>query len=343
MKKFTTLATVLLVLACAVSNVFAVSEAALLFLLISPHARAAGMGEAFVAVADDVSAIYWNPAGLAFQEDRQFTSMYAKWLPQFNLDDLYYLFGAYRQSIRGLGTVGINVTYLNLGEQNITEETGPEVVGTFNSNEWAISLGYATLLSENLGVGLNVRFIRSNLADVGAGAEKGSGTANAFAVDLGILKKNLFIDRLNFGFNVSNLGPKITYIDASQADPIPTNIRVGLAYRLLDQQYNKITLAFDVNKLMVNRSAEGPDSVWKSMVTAWGNDDYILNMGGEYWYADLIALRAGYNHDPAGNVKFLSFGAGLRYAIYQFDFAYVAAPEGHPLSDTMRFSLIIGR
>jgi len=331
------------VLVCSISNLFAVSEAALLFLLISPHARAAGMGEAFVAISDDVSAIYWNPAGLAFQKDKQFTTMYAKWLPQFNLSDLYYLFSAYRQSIEGLGTIGINITYLNLGEQNITEETSPEVVGTFNSNEWAISLAYATLLSENLGVGLNFRFIRSNLANVQVGAQKGAGVANAFAVDLGMLKKNFLIDRLNFGVNVSNIGPKITYINASQADPIPTNIRVGFAYNILEQQYNKITLALDVNKLLVNRTTEGPDSVWKSMVTAWGNDDLIFNLGGEYWYADLIALRAGYNHDEAGNVKFLSFGAGLRYANYQFDFAYVAAPEGHPLSDTMRFSLMIGR
>ncbi|MFQ5676311.1 MAG: PorV/PorQ family protein, partial [bacterium] len=287
--------------------------------------------------------VNWNPAGLAFQKNKQFTSMYAKWLPQFNLDDLYYLFGAYRQSIEGLGTVGINITYLNLGQQNITSETGPDVIGTFNSNEWAVSVAYATLLGENLGVGLNLRFIRSNLADVGAGAEKGNGTANAFAADIGVLKKNLFVNGLNFGLNISNLGPKITYIDASQADPIPTNFRIGLSYKLLEQQFNKITLAFDVNKLMVNRSTDGVDPLAKALITSWGNNDYILNIGGEYWYADLIALRAGYNHDQAGNVKFFSFGAGLRYSIYEFDFAYVAAPEGHPLSDTMRFSLMIGK
>jgi len=224
MKRITTSVIIFFVLVCSISNLFAVSEAALLFLLISPHACVAGMGEAFVAISDDVSAIYWNPAGLAFQKDKQFTSMYAKWLPQFNLSDLYYIFGAYRQSIEGLGTVGINITYLNLGEQNITDETSPDVIGTFNSNEWAVFLAYATLLSENLGVGLNFRFIRSNLAQVEVGAQKGVGVANAFALDFGVLKKHFFIDRLNFGLNVSNIGPKITYINASQADPILTNI-----------------------------------------------------------------------------------------------------------------------
>jgi len=342
MKRIITSVIVLLVLVCSISNLFAVSEAALLFLLISPHARAAGMGEAFVAISDDVSAIYWNPAGLAFQKDKQFTTMYAKWLPQFNLSDLYYLFGAYRQSIEGLGTVGINITYLNLGEQNYRDEANIDL-GTFNSNEWAISLGYATLLSENLGVGLNFRFIRSNLAQVEVGNQKGVGVANAFAVDLGVLKKKFLISKLSLGLNISNLGPKITYINASQADPIPTNFRAGLAYQLLDQEYNKVVLALDVNKLLVNRSSDGADTVAKALISAWGNDDLIFNLGGEYWYADLIALRAGYNHDEAGNVKFLSFGAGLRYANYQFDFAYVAAPEGHPLSDTMRFSLMIGQ
>ena len=73
------------------------------------------------------------------------------------------------------------------------------------------------------------------------------------------------------------------------------------------------------------------------------NDDLIYNVGAEYWYADLIALRTGYNYDKAGSVKYLTFGAGLRYATYQFDFGYIAGGENSPLNDTMRFSLTIGR
>ncbi|RMF70102.1 MAG: hypothetical protein D6743_00780, partial [Calditrichaeota bacterium] len=251
MKKMTALIVVLLITTFAVTNAFAVSEAAVIFLLISPHARVGGMGEAFVGLADDVSAVYWNPAGLAFQKGRQFTSMYQPLLPQFDLQDLYYLWGAYRQSIEGLGTVGINVTYANYGQQLITDETGPDPIGTFNSNEYAITLSYATLLSETFGVGVNVKFIRSNLSSVGAGAEKGNGQANAFAFDVGILKKNIFVKRLNFGLDISNIGPKIAYVDASQADPLPTNFKAGFAYRALDQEFNKLTLVADVNKLMV--------------------------------------------------------------------------------------------
>lgn len=344
MKKLTTCLLALLLLTFAASNVFAVSEAAVLFLLISPNARAGGMGEAFAGVADDVSAVYWNPAGLAFQQGKQFSSMYSRWLPQFNFNDLYFLFGAYRQSIEGLGTVGVNVTYINLGEQTITDEGGPDPVGTFNSNEFALTLSYGTLLSENFGVGLNVRFIRSNLSSVGAGTEKGDGRANAFAVDLGLLKKGFLLNRLNLGMNLSNIGPKITYVDASQADPLPTNFRLGLAYRAIEQEYNRLTFVFDVNKLIVNKHSDGTsDSVIKSMATAWGNNNYILNAGAEYWYANLIALRAGYNFDDAGEANYLTIGAGLRYAIYQFDFGYISAGQNHPLSDTMRFSLTVGK
>lgn len=360
MKKITSWVAILLTLVIAIPNVFAVSEAAVLFLLISPHARAGGMGEAFVAVADDASAVFWNPAGLAFQEGKQFTSMYQQLLPQFNLDDLYYLFGAYRQSIEGLGTVGFNITFANYGQQIITDETGPEALGTFDSNEFAITLSYATLFSENMAVGLNAKFIKSNLSEVGAGAEKGNGQASVFAIDLGLLKKNLFINNLNFGLNISNIGPKITYIDNAQADPLPTNFKIGFAYKAIDQEFNSLTLVADMNKLMVHRTATPTgettvvngetievlenkvDPVFEAFFSSWQDDNYIFNLGGEYWYANLIALRAGYYYDPDGKVKYLTIGAGLKYSIYQFDFGYISAGDNHPLSDTMRFSMTIG-
>jgi len=349
MKRFTSILIVLLVIAIAAPSVFAVSEAAVIFLLISPHARVGGMGEAFVALADDVSAIYWNPAGLAFQQGQQFSSMYQPLLPQFNLDDLYYLFGAYRQSFEGLGTVGVNVIFANYGQQIITDETGPDALGTFNSNEYALTVSYGTLLSENIGLGLGIKYIRSNLSEVGAGAERGDGKANAFAVDIGYLHKNFLIDRLNFGFNLSNLGPKITYIDNAQADPLPTNLKLGFAYRAVDQEFNTLTFVADINKLLVKRNLDGSvDPVFKALASSWTSpfaDDanYIYNLGAEYWYAKLIALRAGYYHDNDGRVKYLTIGAGLKYHIYQFDFGYISAGDNHPLSDTMRFSLTIGQ
>jgi hypothetical protein len=343
---------------------FAVSESAVLFLLISPGARASGMGEAFVGLADDATAVYWNPAGLAFQTGRELTLMHANWLPQFGAD-LFYEFAAYRHSFEGLGTFGLNITYLNLGKQYHTLEDSPEPVGEFSSNEFAVSMCYGTQLSENWGVGLGLRYIRSNLAPMGAGSERGEGKADAFAFDVSTLYRFPFMPKLSFGLNLSNMGPKITYIDAAQADPLPTNLKVGFAYKLVNNKYNKLTFVADMNKLMVTRHADGTsDAFYQAIFTSpWtvvdkekenigGDNEKViketkifngtLSGGAEYWYSDLIALRAGYYWDKPGKVEFMSFGAGIQYSLYRFDFGYVSAAEGHPLANTMRFSLTIG-
>lgn len=349
MKRFTVVLVLLLAMGLSVSSSFAQSEAAVLFLLISPGARAAGMGEAFVAVADDATAVYWNPGGLAFQSGHEISLMHSNWLPQFG-NDLYFDFVAYRQDVEGLGTIGGNITFLNLGEQIITGEGGPEPLGTFNSFEFAVTLSYGTLLTENLGLGVNLRYIRSNLSSVGAGAEKGNGKANGYAVDLGVLYKPAWFRRLSLGANLSNLGPKIAYVDAAQADPLPTNLKMGFAFKILDQKYNRLTLAADLNKLLVRRYQDGTsDPFYKAIFTTWTDESFgrelefmIRNVGLEYIYSDLISLRTGYTYDKKGKVKYATFGAGLQYSLYRFDFGYVAAPQGHPLSDTMRFSLTIG-
>jgi len=325
-------------------NLFANSRAAVLFLLISPGARSAGMGESFVAVADDATAVFWNPAGLAFQRGREVTFMHANWLPGLlgASSDMYYEFLAYRQYFESLsGTLGANVTFLNLGEMNRTDETGPEVIDTFTSWDLAVSLSYATQVTEDLGLGVGMRYIRSNLAPEGTGEEKGSGIGTAFAVDLSLLYKFGFIDGLNFGLNLSNIGPKITYVDASQADPLPTNLRIGFAYKLLDTEFNRLTISVDTNKLLVHER----EPIFEAMVNSFGDPmrqqfrELISSIGVEYVYNNMISLRTGYYYDEEGQVKYPTFGAGLQYAAYRFDFAYVAAEQGHPLADTMRFSL----
>ena len=342
---------IILLISGVTSESYAVSEAAVLFLMISPGARAAGMGEAFVATANDATAVYWNPAGLAFQYGKEITLMHANWLPAL-ASDMYYEFFAYRQDIEGVGTIGTNITFLNMGEQIRTGENSPEEIGRFVSYDVAFSCSYGTTITENFALGVTYRYIRSNLSDIGAGNERGSGKANAFAFDIGLLYKMPYWgQRLTLGMNLSNLGPKIAYIDASQADPIPTNLKAGFAFKIVNQKYNKLTVVGDVNKLMVtpHKDGEKSDPFYKAIVTSWYDDSVseefskmIYSAGIEYFYSDLIAFRAGYYYDETGKVKFPSFGAGLKYSLYGFDFAYVAAEEGHPLSDTMRFSLTIG-
>jgi len=375
MKKLFILLTTLALGLSFASRSYAVSEAAVLSLLISPGARAAGMGEAFVAVADDATATYWNPAGLAFQTGHEITLMHSNWLPSL-VSDMFYDFLAYRQNVDALsGVVGASITYFNMGEQTQTDETGPTPIGTFSSWEMAVALSYATKLSPNLGLGVNARYIHSALAPIGAGAEKGKGVGSTFAADIGLLYHASFLKGLSLGFNLSNLGPKITYIDADQADPIPTNLKLGVSYKVLDSEYNKLRIAIDTNKLLIYKYWYNPtdkksidhaayqklsddeqkkyesktDPFYKAVFTSWTDGSLsnqasrmISSIGAEYVYNNMIFLRLGYYYDYEGRVKYPSFGAGLQYYKYRFDFAYVAAEQGSPLSDTMRFSLTAG-
>jgi hypothetical protein len=375
-RKLVFYALLLTALAFAPSVLFAQGESAVPFLLISPNSRASSMGEAGAAIADDASAIYWNPAGLAFQDGGQASITHSKWLPQFNQSDLFYDFFTASNHFESLGgTVAASVTYLNLGEFIHTGSGSPEEIDRFKSFEYAVTAGYGTKISQSLGLGVNLRLIHSALSPIGTEQERGTGIATSMSFDVGILYRPTDLeiplvglglgDRFSIGVNLSNLGPKLAYIDVAQADPLPTNLRLGFGYQILKSQYNNIIATVDFNRLLVRRYAEDVirnengdsvgiqpphvDNLPKSLITAWGDNGLrkVTTGGGiEYWYGDpgLIALRVGYFYESPsfGGRKFLTFGAGLRYDIYGFDFSYISAPDVSPLANTLRFSLLIG-
>lgn len=332
-------------------------EATTLFLLINPGARQGGMGEAGVAIADDANAIYWNPAGLAFQyEDEEVdtkgeaTIMHVNWLPQFGLNDLYYDYAGARYHIDGIGMVGGAIQFLNYGE-NIQTDTEGNEIGRFTSNEIAVTGSYALKARENLGVGVNMKFVYSRLSPVQVDAERGKGVGSTFAVDLGALYHPGWASKLSLGANISNIGPKITFIDRDQADPIPMNLRVGAAYRILDSEFNRLTFVYDLNRLMVPQDEELRDNSFMTyFYNTWtdgdGGDQFKRlshSLGLEYWYTTLIALRAGYFYeDPNfGNREFWTFGGGVRISFIGVDFSYILGTvDDSPLSDTIRFSLL---
>jgi hypothetical protein len=339
--------------------VFAQGEAAVPFLLIAPGARSGGMGEGGVALVKDATAIFWNPAGLAYQYDNpenarhgQVTFMHSKWLPQFNFSDLFYDYMAASYDFGEIGTLGASITYLNLGKNVWTDETGAEL-GTFDSFEYALSVAYATKLYDNVGIGLNAKIVQSNLSNVNPGTEDRDGRATTFAVDLGMLwtpEYDFLNNRLSLGFNLSNFGPKVTYIDRDQADPMPTNLRLGMAVNAYDDGFNKITVIYDLNRLLVKKYKDGTsDDVFTAVFySSWVKGSaserigrFTQSFGLEYRYGSLIAIRGGYFYeDPRyGARKFMTVGAGIGYSIFDIDFSYISAAEDHPLSDTMRFSL----
>jgi len=350
-------------------------ESAVPFLLIAPNARADGMGEAGAALADDGSASYWNPAGLAFEKYQEVSLTHSNWLPQFHLSDLFYEYFAYVNHIEDWGgTVSGSIIYLNLGEFNRRGENN-EDLGTFKAYEFAVTGGYSTKVATDLGVGINLRFIYSAL-DPNKSQNQARGVGSSVGLDIGTLwhPTNLDLplvgdieDRFSVGLNLSNLGPKITYIQRKQADPLPTNLRLGLGFKVVKSEFNNITAIMDFSRMLVRRypadtigytappesrpilSDPRVDDLPKSIFTAWGSGGLkkVTIAGGlEYWYGQpkLFALRWGYfyEHPDYGNRKFMTFGAGIRYDIYGFDFSYLSAiEENHPLSETLRFTLLI--
>lgn len=161
--------TILLALITVISVFPAVSKAqiaitAVPFLQIEPDSRGAAMGNTGVALADNAAAMFWNPAGLAFQRDNQISLTHSNWLKNFNVSDLFYDYVVGKMYIDGIGTVGGHITFLNLGEQAVTREDSPDVISRFNSYEVAVGLSYGFEVNKNLALGSSLRFIYSSLA-----------------------------------------------------------------------------------------------------------------------------------------------------------------------------------
>jgi hypothetical protein len=343
-------------------------EAAVPFLLLAPDSRAGGIGESGTGLADNSSAIFWNPAGIAFLTGTELSITHSNWLPQFGLD-LFYDYLTYRQYVEELdGSVTASITYMNFGEFIRTGPDSPEEIGRFRSFDAALTLGYATKVHSDWGLGFNFRLIHSRLSDQPTANEQGKGVATSVSFDIAAMwrPEELVIPLLNedigkklsIGFNLSNLGPKIYYIDRAQADPIPTNFRLGFAFKLFDDEYNSLLYTLDFSKLLISKDTVTNTSkeFYEAIFTSWADRpfseemrDIVTSTGLEYWYGTpgdfLFALRTGFFYeDPSyGNRKFLTFGAGIRYDIYGFDFSYITAfEENHPLSETLRFTISIG-
>jgi len=332
--------------------------AAVPFLTIAPDARAGGMGEANTGIADNLYAVYWNPAGLGFlrylnpetefDEDlieyNQVGLNFTPWLPQFNAD-LYYATGTWGRYIDDLnGTIAANITYIFLGEFTQTDFQGNEL-GKFNSSEYSIGISYGTLLTEDLSIGVQAKFIQSILGAISDSPDAGSGISGA--LDIGLLWKPLDLpyleDKLSVGLNIQNIGPKMTY--TSQSDPLPSMIKLGFGFTPVRDDFNELTFALDIGKLMVRRYDDGTsDAVPVNFITGFDNPGAEFSFGAEYWYSQVVALRGGYFYEPlgAGGRNFWTFGLGVRYDIFELNFSFINTVESNnPLANTLRSSFLI--
>ncbi|MBK0401347.1 type IX secretion system outer membrane channel protein PorV [Adhaeribacter sp. BT258] len=340
-------------------------------LTVSPDARSAAMGDAGVAISPDANAPHWNPAKLGFiQHDFSIATSYSPWLRNI-INDMSLSYVSAVKNINDNSSFSLSLLYFNLGSIQFTDANG-NPLQDFRPKEYTIDAAYGQRLSDNLSLGLGARFIHSNLAGgisitSGSGATATAKPGNSVAADLGIYyTKDLVMGgkdyNLSFGGNVSNLGAKISYNTQDDKDFIPTNLRLGTAFTMNLDPFNKITLTVDGNKLLVpspsgdikedsiRRAKNVLGAVFSSFSDAPDGfseeiSEINISAGAEYWYDNIFAARAGYFYeDPnKGNRQYFSMGLGIRYQKFGLDAAYLVPTgnqQSNPLANTIRFTLM---
>ncbi len=345
------------------------------FMDIAPDARGGGMGDIGAATEADVSSQYWNPAKYPYCIGRAGLAInYTPWLRQIVNDiDLAYMSGFYR--IGDYSAVSTSLRYFSLGEVSMSQGEGQGAASgmTIKPYELAFDVAYSRMLSENFSAAVALRYIYSDITfDYTAEASGGS----AFAADIALYYNRYVMMgsrecNLAFGLNISNIGSKISYGGDDNAEFIPTNLRLGMNWLIPLNEYNKLSIAADANKLLVptfpKQDTENGETnedyqarlqkdyydispiagIFKSFGDAPNGfkeemQEIQWSVGMEYSYNDRFILRGGYHHESAnkGNRKYFTVGAGFRMSVFSLDCGYVfSTAQSNPLDQTMRFTL----
>jgi len=338
------------------------------FLRISPDARSGAMGDVGIAISPDANAQYWNVGKLAASpKDLGISVTYTPWLKDLVPDVFLAYISAYKKFGESKNqAISVSMRYFNLGNIDYTTiDAAP--AGSGKPREFAFDVGYSRRLSTDLSLGVSLRYISSNIA-AGAPTDNGAtySPGKAFAGDVGIYyskTKEISEDRsgtFSAGAVLSNVGSKISY-SQTQQDFLPINLGIGAAYTYKIDAYNKITGALDLNKALVpapvyqtapNGTVTGyipDDGVLTGMINSFSKAPKgygtTVSVGGEYWYQDQFAVRAGYFYENKnnGDRQYFTCGLGVRYNVFGLNFSYLV-PSGsgvarNPLSNTLRFSL----
>jgi hypothetical protein len=344
------------------------------FLRISPDARAGGMGDLGIATSPDANSSFWNLAKTPFTKSPfGLAATYTPWLKDLGLNDVYLLSFAGYYKLDEQQALSGSIRYFSLGNIQFTDGAGNDF-GSGRPREFGIDAGYSRKLSENMSLGIALRYIHSNL--VGDFADQGSTyqAGNAVAGDLSFFYTgvNDAGQGWNFGAALTNLGSKIGYTkDATQKDFIPANLGLGATYTKVFDENNKIQFGLDLHKLLVptpprltgdfsTDSAKISNYRTKPVVSSWMSSfgdapggmkeelrEFQLSLGAEYSYNDLFFARTGYFYEDKtkGNRKYFTVGVGLKYNVFGLNFSYLV-PSGaginrNPLSNTLRFGIIL--
>ena len=291
---------------------------------IPPGARANGLSEASVAIANDATAAWWNPAGLAFMRGRTLGLMHSQLVPDL-ADDIYYEYAGWVSHMSGWGTYSLNLIYLSYGKSIHTGDS-PEALDEFYSYEFSPSIAYGVQLGPNTAIGLGLKYARVDLAPERVILDfEGKGAGSSMGVDFGILQR--FGDA-QLGAVVNNIGPNISFVNNEQSDPMPRHVKVGGAYTYyLPDNLGHVLVTADYNKMIVTG---GPT---------------IINGGAEFQYGRIFALRTGYVSDPDGDITDWTFGVGFQVSAgegRELFVDYANIPQASELDRVHRFSLELG-
>ena len=332
------------------------------FLRINPDVRTGGMGEVGIATDPDAGSMFHNASKLAFANSNvSVAATYSPWL-RTSFDDIFIANVSGYKKIGDLQTIGLSLRYFSLNKVQFTTLSG---VDTFKPNEFAIDLAYSRRLSDNFGAGVTLKYVRSDLA---RGQVVGSSNvikaAQAIAADVSAYyTKNLLIggrnSRLSLGTAITNIGNKVSYVKSQQPDFIPINLGLGSNLTIAIDDYNKVSFAFDINKLMVPT----PDTtdlassfidkpLLSGMFGSFGDapggfkeemQELMYSVGAEYWYNNQFAVRLGHFNENKykGNRKYVTVGAGANFGIFRFNAAYIFphVKQRNPLDNTWKVSV----
>ena len=345
------------------------------FIRIAPDSRSSGMGDMGIATTPDANSSFWNLAKTPFSENKTAIGFtYTPWLKALGLSDVYLATLGFNTKLNdGQSAIGASLRYFSLGNIQFTGNSG-ENLNEYRPREMAIDFGYARKLSDRLALGVALRYINSNLVgNIPSNNTYKSGNAIAGDISLyydGVTEKNG--GGFAWGVTLTNLGSKIGYTNDNQnKDYIPANLGIGARYTFPIDEFNKLHLGLEINKLLVpapptaidpingytsadsaNLAAYRTSSVMSSWTKSFSDGNGLVSslqfsLGAEYSYNDQFFARLGYFSENKfeGNRKYFTAGLGIKYNVMDFNFSYLI-PSGSgtaggtsPLANTVRFGI----
>lgn len=349
-------------------------------LSITPDARGSGMGNLGAATDPDMNSQFWNPSKYAFAYSSGGLAIsYTPWLRKV-VNDIFLadLSGFWKLGSGDNQAISASFRYFSLGEVTMGGQVSSEVMQTINPYEFAFDLGYSRKLSEKFSMGVVLRYILSDLSYDDSYSGESNTAASAFSVDLsGYYVTYPMIGRnecqFSWGFDISNIGTKVSYDHGANYAFLPTNLRLGTQFMFPLADYNTLAIGLDLNKLLVPTMPRTKDydmetiegqmeyeeakekwetmspitGIFKSFSDAPGGfgeelKEINVSVGAEYAYNQQFFARMGYNYENAskGGRSYFTFGAGFSLNVLRLDASYMlATAQSSPLDQTLRFTL----